>query len=268
MSTKINNSLEKPKNGNNRHRKEKSRNPRGTVLTEVQVPGVKAGGRGRKSNRPGNSDQGSTRHGATHKQQKHRAPDQLGDRNHSSPAGHSGVDATALRSKISERQATAMLERIAKDHLINNVNAILKVDDEIRAFGKYSIRQADNHYEIYRGATLVSEPKSRQVALSWCIADKYNKTQLAQELLFFDQELERRHNEIEYYEHTLKVTADSVKKYVVSDRLRQARAQQKHLTERLEECVNSAKYWQQKGFKDETARIGIKNQSTTKPESI
>ena len=161
-----------------------------------------------------------------------------------------------------------MLERLARDHLINNPNAIVRLDDKVRAFGKYTITKNQRSYQVYRSATLAAEPSSSKVALSWCVADKYGKDSLAQQLLQLDQEVERRINEIDHYRHTLAVCQDFVTKMVVSDRLYQSQARLKYAQEHLEECVNLAKYWQQKGFRDETARIGIKNQNTTKSESV
>jgi hypothetical protein len=161
-----------------------------------------------------------------------------------------------------------MLERLTRDHLLNNSNAIIRLDDEIRAFGKYTITRTPRSYQVYRSATLAAEPSSSKVAISWCVADKYGKDALAQQLLTLDQEVERRQNEISHYKYTLEISEDTVRKSVTNDRLVESQVRLKHAQEHLEECLNLAKYWQQKGFRDETARIGIKNQNTTKPEGI
>ena len=255
-------------NGNNGHRKEKSRNSRGTLRPEVQVPGRKAGNSGANRDQSKRSGTRSPRHGAVNEPTQHRSSDQLGSGNHSVSGRNSGLATHTLRSKISERQAQLMLERLARDHLINNPNAIVRLDDKVRAFGKYTITKNQRSYQVYRSATLAAEPSSSKVALSWCVADKYGKDSLAQQLLQLDQEVERRINEIDHYRHTLAVCQDFVTKMVVSDRLYQSQARLKYAQEHLEECVNLAKYWQQKGFRDETARIGIKNQNTTKSESV
>lgn len=173
-----------------------------------------------------------------------------------------------LRLKIKEQQAQALLENLAREHLVNNANAIMRLDDDIRAFGRYTIRKSPHGYQVFRGATLAAEPSSNRVAISWCIADKYGKHSLAQDLIFLDLEVERRTNEIACYRNTLSRSQDTMKKHVVADRLVQSQVRLKHAQERLDKCLNLAKYWQQKGFKDETARIGIKNPNTTKPENI
>jgi len=152
-----------------------------------------------------------------------------------------------------------MLERITKDHLLNNPNAIIRIDSAIRAFGKYTIIRNSKSFQVYRSATLAVEPSSSKVAISWCVADKYGKHSLAHDLITYDAEVERRQDEIMYYRNTLNCDQDTVLKSVVADRLAESMARLKYAQEQLDKCVNLAKYWQLKGFKDETARIGIKN---------
>lgn len=252
-------STKKAPNGNNGHRKEKSRNSRGTVRTEVQVPGRKAGNSGTDRDKSKRSGPRSTRHGAINEPTQHRSPDQLGSGNHSIPDGNRGLVAHTLRPKISERQAQLMLERLTKDHLLNNPNAIIRLDDTVRAFGRYTITRTSQSFQVYRSATLAVEPSSSKVAISWCVADKYGKDSLARDLISFDLEVERRSDEIMYYRKTLAHSQDSVQRFVAADRLSESLIRLKYAQEQLDKCVNLAKYWQLKGFKDETARIGIKN---------
>jgi hypothetical protein len=148
-----------------------------------------------------------------------------------------------------------MLERLTRDHLLNNPNAILRMNNVIRAFGKYTITKTARSCQVYRSATLAAEPSSNRVALCWCVADKYGKDTLAKQLLTLDQEIERRQNEISHYRYILEISQDFARKYVVSDRLYESQARLKYAQEQLDKCVNQAKYWQQKGFKDETSRI-------------
>lgn len=260
MPKKINKkSIEKDHNGNNGHRKEKSRSPRGPVRSEVQVSGRETGNSGRKRVQRQKDDTRSTSNGDQPQQQTHRQTDKLGSGNNRVSSRVSDVLNHTLRPKVSERQAQLMLERLTKDHLINNPNAIIRTGDEIRAFGKYTITKNQTSYQVYRSATLAAEPSSGKVAISWCVADKYGKDALAQQLVSLDLEIERRLNDIEHYKHILAVSQDTAKKYVISDRLFESHARLKYAKEHLEECVNLAKYWQLKGFRDETARTGIKN---------
>jgi hypothetical protein len=164
-----------------------------------------------------------------------------------------------LRGKITEEQATRMLERMAREQFLDNPNALFRSGDDVHAFGRYLIHRTEDGYQIFRGATLAAETDSSRVAISWCIADKLNKHTLTQEIIWADQAVAWRTREIEYYRHTLDRTADLMKKYVVTDRLTDALTKLRYARERLDKCLNLAKYWQQKGFNDETARTGIKN---------
>lgn len=170
----------------------------------------------------------------------------------------------SLRSKVTVQRVEATLERLAKDHLINNPNAIIRMDEVVHAFGRYTIRKTDNGYDVYRGATLAVIVKTSKVAISWCIADKYGKNTLARDLLNLDLEIDRKENEIVHYRHTLSSSKDDMKRMVVSDRLTQSLTRIKLAKQLLDKCLNSAKYWQLKGFNDETVRFGIKNPITTK----
>jgi hypothetical protein len=157
-----------------------------------------------------------------------------------------------------------MLERMARAQFVDNTNAIFRVDRDIRAFGRYLIHQTKDSYQIFRGATLAAETDSSRVAISWCVADKLNKHHLSQDLLCADQEIRWRTTEIQHYRHTLSVTKNADKKHSVTDRMEHAKVRLRYAQKQLDKCLNLAKYWQQKGFNDETARTGIKNQGTTK----
>ena len=165
-----------------------------------------------------------------------------------------------LRGKITEEQATRMLERMAREQFLDNPNALFRGEgDDVHAFGRYLIHRTEDGYQIFRGATLAAQTDSSRVAISWCIADKLNKHTLTQEILWADQAVAWRTREIEYYRHTLDRTTDFTKKCIVTDRLTDALTKLRYARDRLDKCLNLAKYWQQKGFNDETARTGIKN---------
>lgn len=168
----------------------------------------------------------------------------------------------SLRSKVNA-QAEQVLERIAREYLTGS-NAIVFMDNEIMAFGRYTIKKDKSRYRIYRYEQLAAEPYSGRVAISWCVADKYNQTRLAKELINLETELERRENEINHFKSFLKHTKDQQKKLVIMDRLQESIMRSRQVKDQLNKCINSAKYWQQKGFENETVRTGLKKQSSAK----
>ena len=169
---------------------------------------------------------------------------------------------SALRSKVNAR-AEQVLEKIAREHLMGS-NAIVFMDNEIMAFGRYTIRRDKRSYQVYRNEQLAAEPLSSRVAISWCVADKYNQTRLARELINLENELDRRENEINHFKSFLKRTRDQQRKLVIMDRLHESIVRSRQVKDQLNKCINSAKYWQQKGFENETVRTGLKKQSSAK----
>lgn len=171
-------------------------------------------------------------------------------------------------SKVTPQQAESLLEKLAYEHLINAPNVIMQLDDVIHAFGKYTIHKTKQGYQIYRGATLAAETTTSRVAISWCVADKYNRYELALNLLSLESQVDRRQDEIRYFKYIIDNTKDLIKKDIASDRLAHSQIEVKTALEQLNKCLNQAKYCQQKGFKDETARFGIKSTNTTKSEGV
>ena len=169
---------------------------------------------------------------------------------------------STLRSKVNAR-AERLLENLAREHLLGT-NAIVFMDNEIMAFGRYTIRRDRSGYKVYRHEQLAAQPLSSKVAISWCVADKYNQHSLAKELVSLENELDRRENEIRHFRAFVDRTRDPQRKLVVIDRLNEAIARSRQVKVQLSKCINLAKYWQQKGFDNETLRTGLKKQSSTK----
>jgi hypothetical protein len=175
-----------------------------------------------------------------------------------------------LRNKIKhqEQLAEAMLEKIAKEHLIGNPNAIMRVDETVVAFGRYAITKGPNGYQVNRGVTPAVNTLTSRVALSWCIADKYGKNQLCHDLIALDHEIARIQQDINIYKYHLNKTTTFERHLIVNDRLTESLARLKYKKDQLDKCLNSAKYWQEKGFNDETARLRLKTTSPSKSTSV
>lgn len=159
-----------------------------------------------------------------------------------------------------EQNAEKFLKKLTSEHLFNNPNAILNIDGVIIAFGKYTIEKKNGVFVVTRGNLHIGDFNSSKVAINWCVADKFHQTILAQELLNLDKELERREIEVEHYRSFLNKSTDSNKRFIIFDRLNESQSRIRAIKDQLNKCINSAKYWQQKGFDNETARTGTKKQ--------
>ena len=136
-------------------------------------------------------------------------------------------------------------------------NAIWQNDDgSYSVFGRYTIVPESPGYRVFCAATDVGVFGSTRTALSWCIADKYQAFRTARELLETDQKLTHITNDI-----ALRAAlADRSRRWdfrdTVGSKLETKIIKKKQLENQLAKCVNWAKYCQQRGFTNETQRIG------------
>jgi hypothetical protein len=134
-------------------------------------------------------------------------------------------------------------------------NMIWRDDNgDYEVFGKYKIIPQHPGYEVWTHATCVGVFTSTKTALSWCIADKYRDYNLARELLNIDNYLSHLSNDI----FTRAAVASRTKKIQLREdietKLETKIIRRKELEKQLDKCINLAKYLQQRGFNNETAR--------------
>ena len=136
-------------------------------------------------------------------------------------------------------------------------NLIWKTDSgEYEAFGRYRIVPQRPGYRVFCSATEVGTFHSTKTALSWCIADKHSAYNTARELLTVDNKLNALTQDI----NARAAIADRSKKFEFRDaigmKLETKIIHKKQLENQIAKCVNWAKYIQQRGFENETARTG------------
>lgn len=136
-------------------------------------------------------------------------------------------------------------------------NAIWRNEDgSYEVFGRYRIIPEKPKYRVMCAATDVGLFNSTKTALSWCIADKNRAYNLARELLETDIKLGTLTDDIA----TRASIAGSSKNFDFRDsigtKLETKIIRKKQLENQLAKSVNWAKYIQQRGFNNETARTG------------
>jgi hypothetical protein len=155
---------------------------------------------------------------------------------------------------VSERQ----LEQLFRQEFSGLLpNMIWETDDGgYEVFGRYRIVPENFGFRVFCSATDVGVFSNTRTALSWCIADKHCAYNTARELLTVDNKL-------------ASLTADIATRAAIGDRSRNPELREtiltkleskiihkKQLENQLTNCVNWAKYCQQRGFNNETARFG------------
>jgi hypothetical protein len=127
---------------------------------------------------------------------------------------------------------------------------------EYEVFGKYRIVRSKPGYQVFCSATDVGVFHSTRTALIWCIADKHRSYNTAREILRTDNKLTALTNDIDTRASLGDHSKDPALREIILTKLESKIIQKKLLENQLSKCVNWAKYIQQRGFENETARTG------------
>ena len=133
-------------------------------------------------------------------------------------------------------------------------NVIVPDGSGYMAFGRYHIQPLDGVYEVTKYQLVRGHFTSLRGAISWCIADKYNQHRLRSDI----HRLET---------HKLMVQSDFKVRSALAKRnkkphdgmdakLETRQHQLAQIEFQLDKCINLAKYWQIRGFNNETQRTG------------
>jgi hypothetical protein len=158
---------------------------------------------------------------------------------------------------MKRQQALARLQQVLEPELrVLEKNIIIADGAGVLAFKHYSIQPQQDLYVVTKYGNFIGEFSSPQTALSWCIADKFGQHTLGNDIYRLET-------------HKLMLQADLRTRTVMAARIRNIDLREnvdaklatrkhrlEHINERLTKCVNLAKYWQQRGFNNETARTG------------
>jgi hypothetical protein len=155
---------------------------------------------------------------------------------------------------ISEHEIERMFRREFQDFLPNiiwqNDNGIYEV------FDRYRIVPEQGEYRVFCSATDVGLFSTTRTALSWCIADKNCAYNLARELQELDRKLATLGNDVAVRSAIAERSCRWDFRDPVGTKLETKIIRKKQVENRLAKCVNWAKYTQQRGFTNETQRIG------------
>jgi len=132
---------------------------------------------------------------------------------------------------------------------------VCKTDSgEYEAFGKYRIVPEKPGYRVFCSATDVGVFANTRNAISWCVADKYRCYDLARDLLWLDQKLTAITDDITVRAAVGDRSSNPQFREDITIKLEGKIIMKKQLELQLINCVEKAKYYQQRGFDNETAR--------------
>lgn len=125
---------------------------------------------------------------------------------------------------------------------------------EYEAFGRYRIVPERLGYRVFCAANEIGIFYSTRSALSWCIADKHQAYNTARELLTVDTKLHSLIQDINVRTAVAERSKNFDFRDSVGTKLETKIIHKKQLENQLAKCINWAKYIQQQGFENETAR--------------
>ena len=159
--------------------------------------------------------------------------------------------------KISNPELQARLEQLAQEGLdLVKHNMIWQEAGRYHVFGEYEIAVTSKGVDLTcsrRDSQRFSGVKS---ALAWCIAHKYRRHDVAQEIAELDQRRQRDTADLEVRSQLAKRHNNTDRRETAMLKVEQRRQQLAVTEMRLDKCINLAKYWQIRGFNNETARTG------------
>jgi hypothetical protein len=129
-------------------------------------------------------------------------------------------------------------------------------DGSYQVFGHYCIQPERPGYRVFCSATDIGVFSSTRTALSWCIADKNKSYNTARELLTVDTKLTALTHDINARASVGDRSKNPALRETILTKLETKIIRKKLLENQLTKCVNWAKYCQQRGFDNETQRIG------------
>jgi len=147
------------------------------------------------------------------------------------------------------------VERWAEKELRRNIDHLIINDgDGLIVFGLYAIKQADQGWNVSDHDRVIHQFQNKKTAISWCVADKYKKYQLASNILALDRKKQLLAADI----HCRRVLGERSKtesfRETVEAKVQPKILQFNGISSELEKCINQTKYLQIRGFSNETER--------------
>ena len=167
---------------------------------------------------------------------------------------------------ISDRDFERMFRQEFRDLM---PNVIYQKDDGVyEVFGRYKIVPESHGFRVFCSATDVGTFATTRSALSWCIADKNRAYNLARELKELDNKLAALNNDIAVRSALAECSRRWEFRDPVGTKLETKIIRRKQVENQLAKCIDWAKYSQQRGFNNETQRIGRGQPNKTSRQGI
>lgn len=139
---------------------------------------------------------------------------------------------------------------------------------DFHVFGHYKIVPEKPKYHVFCGATEVGPFNSTRAALSWCIADKHKLFSLARDILTQDTKLGLLTQDIQTRAGAADKSTKVEFREIIGTKLESKIIRKKQIEQALNKSINFAKYYEQRGFANETARTSRNPNNKTSRKGI
>jgi hypothetical protein len=123
-------------------------------------------------------------------------------------------------------------------------------------FGRYGLVKEAAGFRVHCSLSDIGIFHSSRSALSWCIADKFKQYNIARELIQLDNNLHHLTIDINTRAAIGERVKNAEQREIILTKLESKILKKKEIENRLSKYINRAKYYQQRGFDNETARTG------------
>ena len=130
-------------------------------------------------------------------------------------------------------------------------------DGSYDVFGQFTIRAQDAYtFTVEKYNNPCGQFTNIKSALSWCIAEKYKQYHLSNSILSLETKRFVLLADLNVRSNLVNKFKNSEHRTIVELKLRTRKDRLKLLDDQLSKCINLAKYWQIRGFNNETVRTG------------
>jgi len=158
---------------------------------------------------------------------------------------------------VKKHQALSRLEEIIRPDLpALESTAIIPDGADYIVFGRYRIQPRSGSVSVLRYGNHMGEFTMVRSALAWCIADKYSQWLLANDIHGLETNRALTIADLQARSYLGAKIQDPHLAESVEAKIETRKRQLGDLNVRLTKCINLAKYWQTRGFNNETARTG------------
>jgi uncharacterized protein (DUF39 family) len=133
-------------------------------------------------------------------------------------------------------------------------NLVLADGDRYFLFGRYDLEKLDHGVLVADRNNYIGTFGSTKSAVAWCVADKYKQLNMASRIQQLDQEHTRHVTDIAVKRLLMLQSKSYDFKDTLSVKILHQQRQCRAIEIELSKCIKMAKYWQYRGFNNETQR--------------